>query len=357
MRILFLATDAYGANGGIAKFNRDLIRAICAHPEVTQLTVIARLPSGVAHKDPSKKIKYLEPPGKISYVFCSVREAFFGGKWDILICGHTHFLILAWVITLFKKIRACLIIYGIESWKKPKIFLSQWLSKLNSVLSISEFSKQKFADWSGFDRRFHLLPCCVDLDKIHPMSPRYDLVLKYGLKDRKVIMTLARLAREEKYKGIDEVIQAMPEILKRVPDLVYLVCGTGNDQARLEKSVEVLGLKPYVLFTGFLPENDKLDYFRLADAFVMPGSGEGFGIVYLEAMACGVPVVGGKRDGSREALRDGKLGILVDPSDQEELVKGILEALNRPKGVIPEGLSHFSYEAFEKRTHAILDKI
>ena len=74
-----------------------------------------------------------------------------------------------------------------------------------------------------------------------------------------------------------------------------------------------------VTFTSVVPEAEKADHYRLADAFVMPGRGEGFGIVYLEAMACGIPVLGSRLDAGREALRQGELGILVDPDDRDAL--------------------------------------
>jgi glycosyltransferase involved in cell wall biosynthesis len=112
-----------------------------------------------------------------------------------------------------------------------------------------------------------------------------------------------------------------------------------------------------VVFTGRVDEDRKADHYRLADAFVMPGRGEGFGIVYLEALACGVPVVGSVLDGSRDALLNGRLGILVDPDDREDLIRGIREALRRPKGVVPALLSEFSEARYVERVHAILDAI
>ncbi|MCP4932963.1 MAG: glycosyltransferase family 4 protein, partial [bacterium] len=92
---------------------------------------------------------------------------------------------------------------------------------------------------------------------------------------------------------------------------------------------------------------------RIADAYVMPSRGEGFGIVYLEAMACGIPTVGSKLDGSRDALRNGQLGLLADPTNLNEVQEAILQALNKPKG-IPEGLDYFSVGAYRTRTHDLL---
>jgi len=106
------------------------------------------------------------------------------------------------------------------------------------------------------------------------------------------------------------------------------------------------------VFAGFIPEADKAEYYRLADAYVMPSRGEGFGIVFLEAMASGVPVMGSQLDGSREALLEGELGVLVNPDDASEVVAGIVRTLSRPKGV-PERLDHFSFGRYRERVAAI----
>jgi glycosyltransferase involved in cell wall biosynthesis len=96
--------------------------------------------------------------------------------------------------------------------------------------------------------------------------------------------------------------------------------------------------------------------YALADAYVMPSRGEGFGFVLLEAMASGVPVIASKADGGREAVRDGALGLLVDPASPAEIRAALVEILDRPpERRIPAGLDYFAYDRFVKRTHAIVD--
>jgi phosphatidylinositol alpha-1,6-mannosyltransferase len=111
-----------------------------------------------------------------------------------------------------------------------------------------------------------------------------------------------------------------------------------------------------VIFAGQVSEDDKVEYYNLADAFLMPGWGEGFGIVLLEAMACGLPTLASILDGSREALRDGELGVLVDPRNSEDLKQGIREILSRPKKV-PPGIEYFSFARYQERMHDMLDRI
>ena len=115
--------------------------------------------------------------------------------------------------------------------------------------------------------------------------------------------------------------------------------------------------QPQVVFTGYVAEAEKADHYRVADLYVMPSRGEGFGIVYLEALACGLPAIGSKLDGSREALRNGLLGTLVDPANAEELKAAIRLGLRNPSRSVPPGLSYFSYAEFERRCHDLLRQI
>jgi glycosyltransferase involved in cell wall biosynthesis len=158
---------------------------------------------------------------------------------------------------------------------------------------------------------------------------------------------------QEKRKGHDEVLDALPELAAEVPDLTYLVCGDGPDRSRLEDKAQALGVEGRVVFAGYVPESEKADHYRVADAFVMPGRTEGFGIVYLEALACGVPVVASSADASQEAVRGGELGVVADPDDRNSVQSGILEAINEPRGV-PDGLEYFSVGRFRERWHRVV---
>ena len=209
--------------------------------------------------------------------------------------------------------------------------------------------------WSNLtQKKYALLPNAITQSHYGVGPKSAELVEWYGLRGKTVVMTLGRLAAEEKYKGFDEIMDLLPALIKQIPQIAYVIVGDGDDRPRLEAKAKSLGVGDRVVFTGFIREAEKADHYRLADAFVMPGRGEGFGFVFLEALACGIPVVGSKLDGSREALRQGELGLLVDPDRPDDIAAGILEALKRPRGVIPEGLNYFSFENFTKRCHRLL---
>jgi glycosyltransferase involved in cell wall biosynthesis len=224
--------------------------------------------------------------------------------------------------------------------------------RADAFVAVSDLTRRRFAARLGVPvERGTVVPNSVDVSDFGPGPKRGDLLDRYGLRDRTVLMTLARLSPAERYKGVDEVLEALPALARDVPDVAYLVCGGGDDRARLEAKARALGVADRVVFAGYVAEEEKADHYRLADAFVMPGSGEGFGIVYLEALACGVPVVASSADASREAVRDGALGAVVDPADPQSVVAGVRDALGRGRGV-PDGLDHFSQERFAERWRA-----
>ena len=178
----------------------------------------------------------------------------------------------------------------------------------------------------------------------------------------KVILTLGRVVKDEPYKGFDEVIEVLPEVLKLVPDVIYVIAGGGSDITRLTEKAKGLGVADRVVFTGMVPEEEKVDYYRLADVFAMPGTGPTFDkyplrFVFLEAMACGIPVVGCRPDDEEEARTDATLlAAQVDPHNKQEVIDAIVRAIALPK-TIPNGLAKFGLEAFSMRLHAIVDDV
>jgi glycosyltransferase involved in cell wall biosynthesis len=206
-------------------------------------------------------------------------------------------------------------------------------------------------------QQLRVLPNAIHAEWYGPGARNPALLARYGLAGKTVLMTLGRLVSAERYKGFDEAIEALPDLAKVLPDVTYLVVGDGSDRERLEQKARALGVADRVIFAGNVPETEKADHYRLADVYVMPSQGEGFGFVLLEAMACGIPVIASKLDGGREAVRDGQLGALVDPADTAQLQRAILEALRQPRGVVPAGLEHFSYRNFEARAHALFGQV
>ncbi len=360
MRILVLLTDGFGSQGGIAKFNRDLLRALCAHPAGAEVTALPRLMPEAPGPLPAG-LRYVTngTGGKLKYLLAVACAALRHGPFGLLVCSHLNLLPAAALVRWRVRGPVVLNLYGVEAWQAPASGLHGRLARsVESVVAITELTQQRFLGWSGVDAaRSHVLPCAVDLSSYGPGPAPEELGRRYGLTGRTVIMTLARLSADERYKGVDEVLEAMPELAREIPNLSYLICGDGTDRTRLEAKAAQLGLLDRVIFAGRIPEETKADHYRLAHAFVMPGWGEGFGIVYLEALACGIPVLASAVDGSREAVRNGELGVLVNPRAPGAVAEGIRKTLACGRGPVPAGLDYFSIENFTRRTHEIVNRL
>jgi glycosyltransferase involved in cell wall biosynthesis len=295
---------------------------------------------------------------KLRYIGISLKLVIVRPGFDIIICGHINLLPLAFLLKVISGTSILLCIHGIDAWHPTKNRLIKYLvKKIDAFVSVSRLTKKRFLRWSEIrEIEGFILPNAVDISKFKPGPKPADLLNRYGLRGKTVLMTLGRLSAVEHCKGVDEILELLPSVLKKRPDLMYLVAGDGTDRRRLMRKASNLGLENRVVFPGYISEQEKEAHYRLADVFVMPGRGEGFCIVLLEAMASGVPVVASKIDGSREAVLDGELGILVDPNNPEEIESCIIEALKRRRGIVPGKLDHFSYLNFEKRCHSIIDR-
>jgi phosphatidylinositol alpha-1,6-mannosyltransferase len=173
---------------------------------------------------------------------------------------------------------------------------------------------------------------------------------KYKPPDERILLTVTRLYP---YKGVDRMLESLPAISRSVPGVKYLVVGSGPDRQRLEDLTVRLGLQKQVSFLGPLALSEIVELYNLADLFVMlsrdePPDVEGFGLVFLEAAACGLPSVGGRSGGIPDAIDDGKSGWLVDPCNTQEIATTIIELLKSPERL--ERASEFCLSTAPQKT-------
>lgn len=350
-RVLVFLTDAYGGRGGIAQFNRDLLATLSSNSAYSRIVALPRVvfdePSDLP---PRLTFRAASATGKLGYVVESVR-ATMGEKFDAVICSHINLLPVAAAAAAMQCVPLLLVIYGIESWTKQRgALVTRMLKRVEAVIAISEYTKKRFLEWTRLEEgRVHVMPCCVDMRRFGPGAKRADLVQLYGLGGKSVMLTVARLAGAERAKGIDEVLESLPTLARKIPNIRYLIVGDGPDRARLEAKAQALGVEDRVTFAGYIDESEKADHYRLADAFVMPGRGEGFGIAYLEALASGVPIVASKLDASAEAVLNSRFGYAVNPDRPAELQAAIVDLLSRTARTVPRELSTFSLASFRAR--------
>src|SRR5262249_51211259 len=159
------------------------------------------------------------------------------------------------------------------------------------VLCVSRYTRARVIEWAAIaPERVLVLPNTVN----DAFTPGHGSALRraWGLLDKRVLLTVGRMEAREGYKGHDRVIATMPQLVTMGHDVVYVVVGDGNDRTRLRALAAEQGVADRVVFVGVLGQDHLTDAYRMADVFVMPSTGEGFGIVFLEAMACGTPALG-----------------------------------------------------------------
>lgn len=356
IRILALVSDAYGGSGGISNYNTNFFAACTGSNLVEEILVLARNKPVGMNITPDKIVSLPTPRGgKIGYGLQALTYSIRERPLDVIFCGHIHLVGLAFVAARFSGARLWVQLHGVEAWTEPRGVLRWCIERADTVTCVSRYTRNRFLHWASIPPwKVRVLPNTVD-SRFKPQAETSLIVERYGLAGKKVLLTVGRLSTNERYKGHDRVIEAMPELIKRFKDLVYVVAGEGDDKRRLESLAQRNGVDNNVRLIGRVTDNELPDLYSVADVFVMPSTGEGFGIVFLEALRCGVPAIGGKFDGSRDALVDGDIGILVDPEDGDELVDAVSGLLSQGRGSRAQSaVDRFKFENFAVFTTNLL---
>lgn len=355
MKLLALLTDGFGASGGIARFNCDLMTALSDSAAMTSVVALPRF--GAAGGAGTGKVRqFPAQASRVAYVL-GVLGAVARQRFDAVFCGHLFMAPFAATLARIARIPLWVQVHGIEAWAEPGGSVRRAMRQAQLVTSVSRHTRARLLAWCDIaPERVRILPNTVS-GEFQPRPRRPDLVARYGLDGRKVVLTVGRLSAREGYKGHDRVIAALPHVLGRLTEATYLVVGDGDDLQRLGKAAEAAGVAGRVIFTGGVPQDELADYFALADVFAMPSTGEGFGIVFLEAVASGLPVIGGDRDGTRDALADGRIGTLVDPGDMDLLAEAIISGLGGRAPRDPARAARFTYPAFARHVHDLVGEL
>ncbi|MET3979708.1 phosphatidylinositol alpha-1,6-mannosyltransferase [Mucilaginibacter sp. UYP25] len=255
-----------------------------------------------------------------------VKTLVYARKNDVIILSHINLSLVGLLVKLISpKTKVWLIAHGIEVWRPLSILKKRLLNKCDKVICVSNFTKAKLHSM----HQTNAYKCVVLNNPLDPFMklpdnferPAY-LMERYGLtKDTPVIFTLTRLASTELYKGHDGVIKALGILKHKFPGIKYILAGKYDDSegSRVKKLIADTGVTDHVILTGFVKEEELPDHFIIADVFVLPSKKEGFGIVFIEALACGLPVICGNADGSIDAIRNGELGTAINTDDENEL--------------------------------------
>jgi phosphatidyl-myo-inositol dimannoside synthase len=271
----------------------------------------------------------------ISYSNLEASE--FGAKYptrlrtilDVLKISSQPHTVLVWHVGLLKLVpfirqhpaKVFLFLHGIETWKQPDWLTRRLLKRVDVFLTNSEFTWLKFLDYNlSFQQSQHIrvslgIGDTSELVEVPRDSPPAALML-------------SRLATTEDYKGHREVIDAWPMVLKTIPSAELWIAGDGDLRARLERQAEALGLKNAIKFRGKVSEEQKQELLHRCRCLVMPSRGEGFGLVYLEAMRVGRPCLVSTLDAGREVVNPPEAGLAADPHNRDAVAKAICRLID-----------------------------
>lgn len=338
-RVLALVTDAFGGYGGIAQYNCDLISALAATPEVVCIDVLPRLAPGKVENLPASVRQHVPIHRRIRYALRAITLALRNPP-TIIFNGHIYHGPLSHAIARLTGAKLVSQLHGTEIWGDLPARVRRPLEASGLVLTVSRDTRARFLAKANVEpERVLVLNNTIGND-FQPVD-RQAARAKFELTNEFALLTVARLDAREGYKGHDRII---PWIAKVAADfrIRYLIAGVGDDRARLERIAETYGVADRVTFLGKVPREDLPALYNAADLFVLPSSGEGFGIAFLEAMACGTPAIGLAVGGAPDALGEGMLGACVA---EGELHQALSDALRSPP-IDPGALSAAVHKRF-----------
>ena len=365
---LFLTLKIFSATGGIEKVSRIVGMALheLGSASGNKVKVLS-----MYDRDNEIDEKYFPASmfrgfgiSKVNFVKSGIRE---GVKSKIVVLSHVNLLKVGFLIKLFSpKTKLVLIAHGIEVWKPFSFWKRMMLKKCDRIFAVSDFTRDTMISLNDLtEQQFEVLNNCIDPFLPKPLEEEKSAILldKYELKkDDIVLMTLSRLAAKESYKGYDKVLLAVKDLKDQYPNIRYLIVGKYDieEKRRIDSVIEKMELQRFVIFAGFIPDAELAVYFNLADIYIMPSKKEGFGIVFIEALYYGKPVIAGNKDGSVSALQNGKFGLLVNPDNQREITAALKTMLIDKESFLPDHkqlMEKFSYPVYKENLKHKLDNL
>ncbi|MBI4543866.1 MAG: glycosyltransferase family 4 protein [Gemmatimonadetes bacterium] len=301
--------------------------------------------------------------GRSKVQFCAAVLALARQRRQLVVATHPHLAPAAWMIQVLSRPAYSIVFsHGIDVWETLPWFRRWTLRRSDLLLAPSRDTARRLTEVQGVpERRVQRLPWGLDpgFDSSTAKGGR----LAFRLPSGRIVLTVARLAAKEVYKGVDTLIQALPTVLPEVSDLQLVVVGDGDDGPRLRRLAAELGVAERVHFLGSVGPEELLACYQGCDLFALPSRAEGFGLVFLEAMGVGKAVVGGAHGGTPDIVEDGVTGCLVHDGDVGELA-GVLGNLLKHAELRSElgrraqerVRSHYLYEHFQADLTRILEE-
>jgi glycosyltransferase involved in cell wall biosynthesis len=256
-----------------------------------------------------------------------------GSRAGIVLAAHPNLAVVAvWMQRAAPSLRTVVMAHGVEVWQPLASFRRRALVRASLVLAPSRDTAQKLMDVQHVPpEKVRTLAWPLNPDFLRMADAPSNLSLPPAFPSGRIILTVGRWAASERYKGVDELIRAVAQLRPAVPSLHLVAVGGGDDLSRLRELATGLGVADRVHFLEGLSREEIAACYARADLVALPSTGEGFGLVYLEAMAFAKSVVGVACGGTTDIVQDGVNGLLVPPGDAGALA----QTLNRLIGDDP----------------------
>lgn len=358
MRVLALVTDAFGGYGGIAQYNRDFLTALSRAPYIGDIQVLPR--NGAPEDVPEKVRQHSARSGRLAYARAAVVTAR-KLRPDAIICGHLYHGPVAASIARALDVPMVSQLYGTEVWTSIAQRHRAPLEASRLILTVSRDTRDRILKQIDIAPEKVVVLNTTFGDDYVPGDAAADR-RKWLLGDEFTVLTVARLDTRDGYKGHDLVIEQVAALAREGVRIRYLVAGVGDDRPRLERLAQSSGVAEQVRFLGMVPREELPGLYRAADLFALPSKGEGFGIVFVEAVASGTPAIGLAVGGAPDALADGELGCCVCEAEFPTAFRALVNrrsASAREDALQRASLAHqrFGFAAFERRVGLLLQDL
>jgi phosphatidyl-myo-inositol dimannoside synthase len=269
--------------------------------------------------------------GKARFSAATARMARRGA--EIVVAGHPNLAPVAQGTKLFsRKAKTIISAHGMEVWEPLSIVRRQALQRANLILAPTQDTANHLAGEQGVEpERIRVLPWALDPEFEELVASKQRLARPIGFPEGRVILSVGRWCADERYKGMDTLITALPKLLTEWPEVHLVLVGEGDDRGWLEQIADGRGVLRHVHFLSGLTYPEIAGCYQACEIFALPSRGEGFGLVYLEAMAYGKPVIGGAHGGAPEVIDDGQTGYLVQHGDAGQLATSLEALLTDPE--------------------------
>jgi glycosyltransferase involved in cell wall biosynthesis len=288
------------------------------------------------------------------------------GRPSLVAALHPHLAPVTSAMRLRSRtFRTIVFAHGIEVWEPLRWPRSAALRRANLVTAPSEdTARHLIADQKVSPAKVRRLPWGLDPEferrLAAPAPPERPAVFPVGAR---IILTVGRWDSSERYKGADTLISALPDVLAAVPDVLLVLVGDGDDRPRLQQLAGSCGVALATRFVSGLTQEELFACYAHCDVFALPSRGEGFGLVFLEVMAHGKPVIGGAHGGTPDVVQDGVTGILVRHGDAARLSAALVSLLAHPNCAREMGMrgrervqAMYTFSQFELRLTSVLEE-